>query len=258
MRAPLVTQITATSVVPEVELVTRLRALGGWSEAWRARVAVQLRDPELSAAALLAMGRRLRAITAELGMALLVNDRLDVAQLLGAEGVHLGRRSVGVEEARRFLGGSAWISVACHDLDDIWRALVEGADAVTLSPVFASPGKGVPLGLEVLGVARSTIEQGPVSPDGLNGLGGLDSTQAHGQQRPRTVALIALGGIEARNAASCLAAGADGVAAIREAPARLLAALAEGEVGACLADAGEAPGALRHGVASRRKESKGR
>jgi thiamine-phosphate pyrophosphorylase len=190
VKSPRVVQITESSALPEAELFARLAAVGALSPAQRGRFAVQLRDPGLSSRALTDLGLRLRAATRPLGVALMVNDRLDLALALGADGVHLGRRSVTVADARALLGPAAWISVACHDVDDVIRAATEGADAATLSPIFASPGKGTPLGLGALRAARAALGA-------------------------RALALHALGGVDRASAPSCFEAGADGVAAIR-------------------------------------------
>ncbi|MGK4004361.1 thiamine phosphate synthase [Sorangium sp. So ce1036] len=192
MLTPRLTLITQTADVPEPLLLARLSAFGALPAEARARVSVQLRDPALSGAALHALGRRLRDATAALGASFIVNDRLDLAVLLGADGVHLGRRSVGVADARALLGEGAFVSVACHGVDDVLRAAEAGADAAVLSPIFATPGKGPPLGPEALREARARLAAAP-----------------------RSVALIALGGVDAASAPRCLAAGADGVAAIR-------------------------------------------
>ena len=190
MESPRVVQITESSALPGAELFARIAAVGALAPAQRGRFAVQLRDPGLSSRALASLGARLRAATRPHGIALVINDRLDLALALGADGVHLGRRSVTVAEARALLGPDAWISVACHDVDDVIRAATEGASAATLSPIFASPGKGTPLGTAALRAARSA-------------LGG------------RPLALYALGGVDRASAPSCFAAGADGVASIR-------------------------------------------
>lgn len=190
MDAPRVVQITEASALPEPLLLARLASVSRLPPEPRARFAVQLRDPGFSSHALADLGVRLRAVTRSLGASLIVNDRLDLALALGADGVHLGRRSVSIADARALLGPSAWISVACHDVDDVIRAATEGADAVTLSPIFASPGKGTPLGLGALQAARSALSG-------------------------RRIALVALGGVDLANAPSCFAAGADGVASIR-------------------------------------------
>lgn len=197
MEAPRVVQITEAAALPEAELFARLARVASLSPAQRGRFAVQLRDPDLPIRALLDLGRRLRAATLAIGAALLVNDRLDLALELGADGVHLGRRSVRVADARALLGPAAWISVACHDVDDVIRAATEGAQAATLSPIFASPGKGAPLGVGALRAARSALGARPF-------------------------ALHALGGVDRDAAPSCFEAGASGVAAIRADLASLL------------------------------------
>jgi thiamine-phosphate pyrophosphorylase len=186
---PRVVQITEASVLPEPVLLARLAALARMPEAARRRYAVQLRDPDLSGRALHALGLALREATRRLGAALVVNDRLDLAIALGADGVHLGRRSVSVADARALLPEGTWISVACHAVEDVARAADEGADAALLSPVFASPGKGTPIGVEALRAARRAA-------------GGR-------------IQIVALGGVDAENAPACFAAGAEGVAAIR-------------------------------------------
>jgi thiamine-phosphate pyrophosphorylase len=190
VESPRIVQITESSALPEAELFARIRAVGALSPAQRARFAVQLRDPGLSSRALADLGLRLRAATRPLGIALVINDRLDLARAIGADGVHLGRRSVTIADARALLGPAAWISAACHNVDDVVRAATDGADAVTLSPIFASPGKGTPLGVAALRAARSALGARPL-------------------------ALYALGGVDRASAPICLGAGADGVAAIR-------------------------------------------
>jgi thiamine-phosphate pyrophosphorylase len=182
--------VSDTRVVPADALVARLERAATLPRDLRARLGVQLRDPELPSRALLALGARLRGVTGAMGALLVVNDRIDLALALGADGVHLGRRSLGVGDARALLGSSAWISVACHDLADVEAARRAGASAVTLSPIFASPGKGTPLGPSALSAARRA----------LAGTG---------------TDLIALGGIDAAGAEACFGAGADGVAVIR-------------------------------------------
>lgn len=183
--------ITALDVVPEGEMVERLQAKGmELSEEDRAHLAVQLRDPGLSGRELWRWGERLRALTRGLGISFWVNDRLDLALILEADGLHLGRRSMGVRDARTW--SDLRISVSAHSVDEVIRAAGQGVDMVLLSPIFASPGKGKPLGVEALREAKGE-------------LGAMGSTAALG----------ALGGIDLGNARECFEAGADCVAAIR-------------------------------------------
>ena len=192
MRALRAVQITDLSAVGEEMLLARLDEAAALPAHLRARLAVQLRDPQLPGRALIRLGEVLRARTRAIGAALIVNDRLDVAVALGADGVHLGRRSLPVAEARRWLGAGAWVSRSAHGLDEVAAAAREGASAVLLSPVLASPGKGSPLGLAALGAARRLLDASPAPP-----------------------LLVALGGIDASSARAALDAGADAVAAIR-------------------------------------------
>src|SRR4051794_647237 len=110
MESPRVVQITESTALPEAELFARIAAASALPPPQRRRFAVQLRDPGLSTRALASLGAALRAATRPHGIALVVNDRLDLALALGADGVHLGRRSVTVAEARALLGPDAWIS----------------------------------------------------------------------------------------------------------------------------------------------------
>jgi len=187
-----------TSLSPQ-RLVARIEALAQLPAAARCCFAVQLRDPLLPARELLALGLKLRGLTRRLGAGLVVNDRLDLARLVAADGVHLGRRSVDIGDARKLLGRSCWVSVSAHDQAGIEAALGGGADAVLLSPIFDTPGKGPALGLDALRQARALLD---------------------GRQAPR---LLALGGVDQGRGLACLQAGADGVASIRADLTSLLA-----------------------------------
>jgi thiamine-phosphate pyrophosphorylase len=191
-RAPLVQQITDVASLPETALFERLRRARESAPRAGARLSVQLRDPQLPARELLRLGESLRAVTRDLGAALVINDRVDLAVILGADGVHLGRRSMGAADARALLGPDAWISMSAHSVDDVLAAAEAGATATLLSPIFASPGKGPPLGTGALAEARAALA-------------------AAG----RDLLLLALGGVTVETAGACLEAGADGVAAIR-------------------------------------------
>jgi thiamine-phosphate pyrophosphorylase len=167
-------------------------------------VVVQLRDRQLPTRERLALGRQLLAAAREHGQQMVVNERLDLALLLGADGVHLPEQAVPPAAARRFLTqrGMArpWLSCAVHQPTQQVSAAL---DAVVLSPILA-PRKGRPaLGLGALTDARAVLRPG--------------------QQ------LFALGGVEASQAVQCVARGADGVAVIgavfEQDPRALLAAL---------------------------------
>lgn len=184
--------VRRSTAAPRLMIVTdrhQVEDLVSAVEPWLARaepgsVVVQLRDHELSARARLALGGRLRAITQRYGQRLIVNDRLDIARLIDADGVHLGEQSVAASEARAWLGPQAFITRAWHPPGEPEST---GVDALVMSPVF-EPRKGrEPLGLAGLQANVRRVEPIPV---------------------------YALGGVSAERAPSALVAGAVGVAAI--------------------------------------------
>ena len=151
-------------------------------------VVIGLRDHAVPAARRVAFGHRLAERAHDRGARLVVHDRVDVARIVGADGVHLAARSIDAVDARRLLGRPCLLSRSCHDERSLAAAEDEGLDFVTLSPLFASPGKGAPLG----GPRFSSLRR--VHP---------------------ALHVVALGGIDATNAAEAKHAGADGVAMIR-------------------------------------------
>lgn len=116
-----------------------------------------------------------------------VNSRADIALLAGAHGVQLKESGLPVRDIRRTFPGLA-VGVSRHDREGLERAEAEGADWAILGPVFPSPGK----------------------EDRALGLDGFERAV-----RGLSIPVWAVGGIEPANAASCLCAGATGVAAIR-------------------------------------------
>jgi thiamine-phosphate pyrophosphorylase len=158
-----------------------------------ADVVVQLREKDLEGRALTELAWGLRGITADAGARLYVNDRLDVALAVHADGVHLGGTSLAIADAARAAPGLA-IAVSTHGPADVAAAAnspgVSGKVAFALyGPVHDTPSKrryGAPLGLASL-------------------------TEAAGIGVP----LIAIGGIAADDVPAVIAAGARGVACIR-------------------------------------------
>jgi len=176
-----------TDAVPGSDLPDRVAAaLAGLPPAV---AAVQLRAKDMGGKDMLALARALRGVARAAGQWLMVNDRLDVAVAAGADGVHLPSRGVPVADARRLLGPGAMIGASCHSVAEVRRARDGGADFATFGPVFDTPSKrawGPPVGLDAL---REAARLG--------------------------LPLVALGGVDPSNAASTVAAGAAGVAAIR-------------------------------------------
>jgi thiamine-phosphate pyrophosphorylase len=149
--------------------------------------AVQLREKDLEGGELYHLASQLRKITEGYRARLLINERLDVALAIGADGVHLGQTSFLVATARRLLGPDKLIGVSTHSLAEITAAA--GADFTVFGPVYFTPSKaayGEPQGLARL---REAVAQS-------------------------SVPVFAIGGINVERISHVLTAGAHGVAMI--------------------------------------------
>lgn len=125
--------------------------------------AVQLREKDLSVAELYDLAWEVRRLTARYDARLMINDRIDVALAVEADGVHLGSSSLPVTAARR-IAPDLLIGYSSHGVSEAAAALAKGADFVTFGPVFATPSKtayGAPVGLAELARAN-TLSAGPV------------------------------------------------------------------------------------------------
>jgi thiamine-phosphate pyrophosphorylase len=183
-----ITDLGAADARAQVACVARALAAGD-----PRRIVIGLRDHASPAALRLELGWRLLDVIRPAGARLIVHDRVDLACALGADGVQLGRGSISPDEARSLLGSEALMGCSCHDAGELDGAARAGASFATLSPLFASPGKGAPLGVERFRAlaARHT----------LGAVGALP--------------LVALGGIGAGALLAARDAGAVGVAVIR-------------------------------------------
>lgn len=142
-------------VAPGSSLVTAVRkALKGGVEA------VQLREKDLDTRSLLRMAYKMREVTEGYGAKLFINDRADIALAVGADGVHLTRKSIPAEALRQVVKKGFFIGVSTHSVQEAKEAEKAGADFITFGPVYRTRSKlkfGDPLGTEMLGtVCRET------------------------------------------------------------------------------------------------------
>lgn len=152
--------------------------------------AVQLREKDLPAGALFELASRLRDVTSRYSARLLINDRIDVALAVGADGVHLPGDSFAPEDARRLLGTRALIGVSTHSVEQARLAAARGADFVVFGPVFDTPSKrafGAPLGLDALGEVSRAVRVPVLAIGGLT----AEHVQDVRQRGARGVAVIA-------------------------------------------------------------------
>jgi thiamine-phosphate pyrophosphorylase len=179
-----------------LHLVTNRTLAGGRSlvEVVREGVAggvtcVQLREKECSTREFLHEARLLVELLKPLDVPLIINDRVDIALAVGADGVHLGQTDMPISYARQ-LGPPEWIvGVSAESIEDAIRAEEEGADYIGVSPVFSTSTKidtSPPLGLEGLARIRAVVR----------------------------LPLVAIGGIHCGNGRDVILAGADGLAVV--------------------------------------------
>jgi thiamine-phosphate pyrophosphorylase len=155
---------------------------------------IQIREKDLETRALVDLARFAVAETRATAARVFINDRLDIALAANAAGVHLGEKSLPLEEVtqwRRSTGRLDFlIGVSCHSLESARAAERSGADYIFFGPVFATPSKaefGAPQGIERLQEVCASVE----------------------------IPVLAIGGVNAGNARACITAGAAGIAAIR-------------------------------------------
>ena len=150
---------------------------------------VQLREKDMTTRELLEEGGRIKELLDNHHVLFLINDRVDVALALDADGVHLGKNDMPVTTARDLLGDDKIIGMSVEHPDEVESVVASGADYVAASPIYTTPTK-------------------PELETGL-GLTGLREI------RGRTaLPLIAIGGMNLQTAADVITAGADGVAVV--------------------------------------------
>lgn len=151
--------------------------------------AIQIREKDVTTRKYVQLARSLRAVTREAGVTFIVNDRIDVALAVDADGVHIGQDDMPVDVARRLIGPDRILGVTVATEEQARRAQAEGADYLGCNAVFATQTKtdtGQPLGLEGL---RALV-------------------------RAVTIPFVAIGGINASNAADVMACGVAGIAVV--------------------------------------------
>ncbi|MDD5084992.1 MAG: thiamine phosphate synthase [Candidatus Omnitrophica bacterium] len=121
---------------------------------------LQLRSKHLSDRKLIQLGRKLKRIAHKHGGLLIVNDRCDLALLIGADGVHLGQDDLTVREARRILRDKTiLIGRSTHSLREALCAEKDGADYIGTGPIFGTPTKPdyKPVGLGLIGKVKRAV-----------------------------------------------------------------------------------------------------
>jgi thiamine-phosphate pyrophosphorylase len=167
--------------------LARLAVVGG-------ATLIQLRDKHGSTRRMIEEARAIRAALAGTGVPLVINDRVDVALVAQADGVHVGEDDMRVEDARRLLGPKAIIGLSIKTVALAEAAPIDALDYVGVGGVYATTSKD--------------------NPNRPIGLGGLRDIVAAFRARKRDLPICGIAGIDAGNGRDVIAAGADGVAVI--------------------------------------------
>lgn len=151
---------------------------------------IQLREKNLSGRQFFDDAKRALDIARASGVRLLINDRVDLAMAVGADGVHLGQQDLPPAEARKLLGENAIIGFSTHNVQQFSAALEMPIDYIAIGPIFATSTK--------------------VSPHPVVGLDGIRAARAIAGDKQ----IVAIGGVAETNLADVFEAGADSAAMI--------------------------------------------
>ena len=171
---------------------------------------VQLREKDCSTLEFIEQALAIKDLLQARRIPLIINDRLDVAQAVRADGVHLGQTDMPLDMAKGILGDSMLIGISTESIEDAIAAEKGGADYLGVSPIYATPTKtdtAPPLGLAGLRQIRKAVR----------------------------LPLVGIGGLNRENSADVIRSGADGVAVVSaivaaddpEAAARMLRRIIE-------------------------------
>jgi thiamine-phosphate pyrophosphorylase len=150
---------------------------------------IQLREKDYTGRQLLEAGHLLRRITREMGARLIINDRIDVAKAVDADGVHLGQSDLPIEVAREILGTGKIVGLSTHNVEEAVAAERAGADYIGLGPMKPTTTK--------------------LDTDPVVGPQGVKAVRAHVK-----LPIVAIGGIKQEDVAEIIRCGANGVAII--------------------------------------------
>lgn len=151
---------------------------------------IQIREKHASSGEFYKAAAEALAVAREKGARIVINDRVDLALMLGADGVHLGQDDLPPAQARELLGPEALIGYSTHSVEQARAALELPVDYIAVGPVYATRSKE--------------------DPDAVVGPEGVRAVRAAVGRFP----LVAIGGITPRNVRTVLDAGADSAAVI--------------------------------------------
>lgn len=150
---------------------------------------IQLREKTASAKEFIELGKKVKELCALYDALFIINDRVDIAHIVGADGVHLGQDDIDIDSARHLLGKDTIIGLSTHAPEQAEKAIASGADYIGVGPVFETPTKPgrKSVGLEYVNWASKNVN----------------------------IPWFAIGGINQENVSEVLNAGASRIAVVR-------------------------------------------
>lgn len=151
---------------------------------------IQLRNRSLNDRLLLELGRKMKAMCEQKGAHFILNNRVDLAMAMDADGVHIGHEDMPLDIVRTFIGHRKIVGVSTHSLPEAILAQKQGADYISCGPIWATPTKPEysPVGVHLIGLYKAAIR----------------------------IPFVAIGGIDEKNIDQVIEAGASCVAMVRE------------------------------------------
>ena len=150
---------------------------------------VQYREKKATRREMYAAAKKLRDLTSSRGVTLIINDEIDLALSVGADGVHLGQDDLPIRIARKLLGEKAIVGVSTHNLNQAMQAESDGADYVGFGPIF-----------------KTSTKESENTPRGIQAVSEIT--------RQIQIPLYAIGGVKFSDLSELMKAGASGVAVI--------------------------------------------
>ena len=151
---------------------------------------VQLREKELDTRQFIERASELQKILKPHNIPLIINDRIDIALAVNADGVHIGQKDMPFDLVKRIIPGNMIVGLSVETIEQLREAESLPADYIAVSPVFSTP-------------VKTDFDQ---KPWGLEGLAEARKLTKH--------TLVAIGGVNASNAGKIISAGADGIAVV--------------------------------------------
>lgn len=155
---------------------------------------IQLRDKHSTTVELLRLGKSIHVITKKFGIPLIINDRLDIALALDAEGVHLGQADMPVKIARKILGNKKIVGISVKTVEEALLAQKDGADYLGVGPIFTTKSKhdaGKAIGLTNLAKITQAVSLPVV------GIGGITTKNAKAVIQARACGIAVISAVMA-------------------------------------------------------------